>query len=430
MRCRQADMFQATGREPDTLVPLAAARLPGRQCIHRAELTAVLWVFQNFSKACVYTDSLDTHQWVDKLHRDPQMHIDPLHPDIDLLLQLQQLLTPAHVTRKVKAHQDCASVSGLLPCYWALGNRAADKLAVETNEHLLPEIGRELETFAQLFLDEVHRMVQFYHYLLRLNEARAKAVTDEDTIQEHSLEPLHLAEQLKTYVAGDWTCPREVTEDWLSCSAWGLQVFWALQEWLCDCVWPEAATSTPGPVPLGISWVEICVAVALHHNQWLPVLRTRSDGKQYVTQPRSTEEALQIGTCLGEQAWVMSQIFTHYQSLVPQLMTPSLKRGKVLSLTTLGYDLRLTGIDLRPSFSKQNLVITALQQFEPTAVGASHFSRKVSTQLGGLPELPFSDFEPWEEDLRIFSVPFEIRKKAATGAQTAVLRQRKRCRQG
>eukprot|EP00438_Fugacium_kawagutii_P013119 Skav209590 [mRNA] locus=scaffold1607:162063:167390:- [translate_table: standard] len=424
----QADRFLATGTSPDTLVPLAAARLTGRQCIHRAEMTAVLWVFQQFAQAHVYTDSQDTHDWILRLQADPGFTLDPLHPDVDLLRLLQQTLGSGHRVSKIKAHQDCAQISNLQQCYLALGNRAADTLAGETNKSLYPEIAKELWDYAAQYQADVRQLTQFYSYLLRLAEARRTTpLPIDDNAVPSAPQPHNLAQQLRTYaVDGDWTCPSTLCEDWLSYSIWGYQVMEAVQSWVMDCQWPQTVHATPGPVPLGISWVEITIAVVLRLGMWLPVIRRHADGYDYVVQPLTHTQAQQLGTCLGEQAWLMAQIFHHFQSLVPQKVLPPHDKGKVLSLTALGFDLRLGGLSLRPAFSDQATVIDVLLRFSPSAIPTQQFSNKVCRHLGGLPEhVVRSDFAIWPEDMEIFSNRYEDLKRAAGGAQTAVLRRRK-----
>eukprot|EP00438_Fugacium_kawagutii_P035675 Skav231660 [mRNA] locus=scaffold823:176737:181197:- [translate_table: standard] len=423
-----ADRFCATDHMPDTLVPLAAARVQGRQCIHRAEMLAVLWVYQHFSHAEVFTDSQDTHDWVSTLQHDRAFPVDPLHPDFDLLTRMRSTLQPGHQIRKVKAHQDCHAISNLLDCYSALGNKAADHLAGETNRNLFPEAANELWTYANQYRADVEQLHEFYTYLLQLAEARKHAPSpSEPAAGSSESQPMNLSQQLRTYTAcGDWTCPDTFCQDWLSFSIWGVQICSAIHAWLLECKWPSSPAETPGPDALGISWVEITLAVVMKFGMWLPVLRKRADGQEYVVQPCTHTEAQQIGTCMGEQTWIMSQIFTHLQSLVPEKLLPEMTKGKVLSLTALGFNLRLGGWLLRPSFPDQGLVIDALQQYAPTATPVSGFSNKVSAQLGGLPEgVVKSDFALWPEDVETFTRSHAELKRAASGAQTSVLRRRK-----
>ena len=56
-REQSALIFQKTGLFPPTLVPLAAARTTGAQCIQRSELYAITRVVELFPARCTYTDS-------------------------------------------------------------------------------------------------------------------------------------------------------------------------------------------------------------------------------------------------------------------------------------------------------------------------------------------------------------------------------------
>eukprot|EP00438_Fugacium_kawagutii_P030274 Skav225204 [mRNA] locus=scaffold1041:59681:80585:- [translate_table: standard] len=386
-RQQEADRFLATRQEPSTFAPVVAARLQGRQCIYRAELMAVIFIFEQFSRALVWCDNQDTCDWVAKFQDDSALVLDPLHPDWDLLQRLQDVLTDSHQVCKVKAHQDCTTLDNLLECYKALGNAAADRLAGTTNRTLFPEVASELWQFAEHYEASVDTMRRYYKYLLDLTETRAHTTGDDSTVQRvPDPQPLHLVQQLRDYRAkGDWTCPHPLCEDWLSYSVWGLQVMDAVKGWLVECEWPNSATDTPGPDALGISWVEIAISVVLRMGMWLPFPRKHSDGKEYLVQPRTHLEALQAGTCLGEQAWAVSMIFTHFQSLIPQLVWPPVKRGKVLSLTALGHNLKLTGLSLRPSFDNQAQVLDIMQRYRPVPVVDQGFSCKISASLGGLP---------------------------------------------
>eukprot|EP00438_Fugacium_kawagutii_P019581 Skav228165 [mRNA] locus=scaffold439:319957:327714:+ [translate_table: standard] len=386
-RKQEALTFKQTGHMPQMLVPVAVARLAGRQCIQRAELSAILWVLSRFAHATVYTDSQFSSDWVRDVSDDGGSANVPLHSDFDLLQQLQRCLTQGHTVRKIKAHRECADISDLLECYHALGNRAADTAAGEANRTLFPEIAAQLTDQATSFVQELDFYEDFYKFLWRQSQLRHKLATEEAGTSEPDVNTLKLVERFKTWTAaGQWRFPAAITEEWLPHS------------------------------DVGISWAEIAVALAMVHGQWLPVIRTREDGHPYLSQPCTDQEAQLLATCLPEQAQSAAQIYTHFVSLVPEAVTPTLERKKVRTLQMYGASFRLSGLSLRPSFSSQADVIDIMQQFVPG---------RCST-LPGLPTLQWDgDFECWPEDAGVFGTSMAERKAAVIRAQQQVYRRRR-----
>eukprot|EP00438_Fugacium_kawagutii_P005146 Skav207840 [mRNA] locus=scaffold3025:85744:89028:+ [translate_table: standard] len=321
-----AAQFKQTSRLPDTLVPIAVARLSGRQVIHRAELVAVLWIFAHFDRALVHSDSSFVLLWVEKLQAGYWDTDVFMHDDYDLLKRLKAVLRPAHQVLKVKAHQDCHLVVDHSQCYRALGNHVADLYAGKTNRDLLPEAAQVLHDYAAQYLEQMSDMRAFYSYLVQFNYARIQAGGSTQDGSSQDAPPVHnlLAQMNDWHADGDWTCPAQVCEDWLSASCWGIQLMWVMHSFLRSCQWPSDEQQQSAVGALGFSWVEMAVAIALEYGQWLPVKRKRSDQLEYLFQPTTAEEVSHAGYSLGEQAWVVSQIFTHYTSLVPVSVTPTL----------------------------------------------------------------------------------------------------------
>lgn len=268
-------------------------------------------------------------------------------------------------------------------------------------------------------------MKQFFSYLVTVNMARAAAMTGRDTSDDAEADsPPSMLEQIQEWTLPQgWTCPHTIEECWLKHSCWGLQLMWVMQTFLQSCTWPVEPESGLVPATLGFTWVELALAMVLEYGQWLPVRRPREDGQTYLFQPKNMDEVYQCGTSLGEQAWTASQIWTHYLSLVPEQMTPCLRKGKVRSLEVFGYNLKLSGVHLRPVFPLQKQVAAALQTYIPTATLLPGPSAKVSGKMGGLPTLSMSSsFEIWPEDQWLFGQPFDTQLKAAKRVQQMVRR--------
>eukprot|EP00438_Fugacium_kawagutii_P022882 Skav214829 [mRNA] locus=scaffold1772:187456:188673:+ [translate_table: standard] len=402
---------------PDTLVTIAVGRLPGRQTINRAELSAIIWVFRHFPSAVVHTDSSYADAWVHSLKADPTSADCPMLLNYDLLQQLRGVLRETHSTVKVKAHQDVHKMTACLPAYHALGNQAANDAAVEANRSLLPALGEQLHGFAKSYQEEATRIHTIFRYLLDLNVARAKQPFADTAETAPELHHTPLLLQVRTWQTSDsWHSDPVMDDTALDSSAWGLQVMHAMQQWLMDCKWPCDALESPGPRPMGLSWVEVAMAVCIHLGCWLPVPRVYENGEVYLVQPRSHAEALLWKTSLKEQATLVSQVLTQYQNLVVQSTSPPFARLKVRSLLLYGFEIRQHGMSLRPSFGCQNKLSECLQEYVRTH-GAT---------LAGLPQLHGDEvLELWPEDMRCFGEKFAVLKQKATIAQQRVRRARK-----
>eukprot|EP00438_Fugacium_kawagutii_P013143 Skav233647 [mRNA] locus=scaffold2779:724481:727663:- [translate_table: standard] len=395
-RCEQVRRFRTTGASPTTFLPFVTARLPGRQSINRAELMAVVWLCQHVDQAIIYSDSSYVCNWVWKLQRFGASLLSPVLADFDLLSQLAIFLTTGIVLRKIKAHRDCAAIQDDQECYLALGNEAADKLAVFTNKTMFPELAQQLWDYADTFKQQEQQMRDFYRYLLDLNAARTRTMPlDADDVETGS-EPQHLLTQLAAWQAtGPWTYPAEVNQAGLASSDWGLQLMHTIHQWLQSCSWPSTPEECPGPKALGFAWLELAVALIHIHGMFLPVRRTMSDGETYLVQPCTSVEAVQLGITMTEQATVATQALQQYQALIPESTSPQFDKGKVRSMAVFGLATRLSGMKLRPSFPGQNKMLDVLTSFLP--------------DMDGLPSFEFtSGFQTWAEDVDTFRTPNEI----------------------
>lgn len=412
-----------------TFCPLVAVRLRGFQCIHRAELVVIIWIFAHFERAQIHTDSAFANDWIHKLKGHPEQVLDPLHDDFDLLRRVAAILRPGHGAVKIKAHQDCVSIPDLQRCYEALANQAADKLAVDTSRNLLPEAATLLWQVGSDYIQEAQDLKQFFEYLHQVNVARAQASIDEEEVDAQvTVATVSILDQLKQWAIPDgWRCPQEICEDWFCESCWGLQLMWHMRDFLFQCVWPSNLEQLDGHAALGFTWVELAVALAIRYGQWLPVKRARADGEICLYQPLSETEVAQSGTSLGEQAWTASQLWIHFLSLTPDEVVPCLRKGKVRSLETYGFNLKMSGVHARPAYPGQPDVITCLQNYVPKAIADSSISQQISCKLGGLPVLPnINTCNLWPEDEQLFAQPSGIQSKRACVAQRRVKQLRKR----
>eukprot|EP00438_Fugacium_kawagutii_P026374 Skav206095 [mRNA] locus=scaffold2150:239336:242452:- [translate_table: standard] len=415
MRVQQAKTFRRLDLSPPTLVQLVVGRLHGPQMIHRAELQAIIWVFQHFPRAVVVTDSSFADDWVKKLQQGHSLFDMALHPDIDLLTSLRQTLKPGHSTRKTKAHRDLGSLSDDLDLYDALGNDKADKAAGTANRHLFPPIATQMLAAQQDFQQQQTDFHQFWKYLLKLHTTRALLDTEETIHDVHVPAPQDLLAQARQWApVNGWRMSSDLTETWLESSAWGLHCMHTVKTFLQGCVW--ATEQDEGPLAdMGVSWAELALGLVLVHGTWLPVRRKDAAGVEYLHQPQSSQEAQSMGVTLGEQSRVAQQLVSQFQSLIPQPVAPDLQGGKVRALTLYGSALHMAGLRRRPSYPQQAEVQSLLQAQLPTG----------SANLRFLVDLPSHlNFEIWHEDRMVFTQPWKDRLYATHRAQILVRRTR------
>ena len=137
----------------------------------------------------------------------------------------------------------------------------------------------------------------------------------------------------------------------------GLQLIGVLSHW-CGLGYLNTAEFFTG---IGYTFVEDAFfgeQVAQQTLKWLFTWKRPScDGKYVVITPEGFDAAKDLGGC-SFQAHLRN-----VQALVPQDITPKLKRGKVASLYILGYKQFTTGINLRPVLPRQRDTIGFLRNF-------------------------------------------------------------------
>lgn len=238
-RCVSADRYLATRLLPDTLVPLTTGRLQGRQTINRAELQAVVWIYERFPHAVVTTDSSYAKGWVERMLWDPLLLPPPHHDDADLLQVLRRVLRHTHVIRKIKSHQDATAHCTALERYAILGNMVADNLVNKANKEFLPAVQTTLHEHAMTYLAHFDEMKSFWQYLLDLNFRKLAGVGSLTSEETDGHTPVRLVDQLANWQApSDWVCPDIGEAEWLSFSKWGLQPMWTLLHWIQESRWP------------------------------------------------------------------------------------------------------------------------------------------------------------------------------------------------
>lgn len=159
-----------------------------------------------------------------------------------------------------------------------------------------------------------------------------------------------------------WTPPRRHQCQGLPLCMWGWQAGFATLQFLRECEWPYDELGPDG-IPVGISWLEISIAIMLKLGTYLPVQRKGSDGETYLVFVSSLAAAQMHHTTLVELAQVANSLYHQVLNLIPERMTPDIPEGRVKSLYMLGESFQGTGLLLGPSFPGQERVVQLAQEY-------------------------------------------------------------------
>ena len=143
-RIHAARIFQVSGIQPPTLVPLMAARTTGNQGINRSELFAIVKVFDHFEQGVIFSDSATSLVRIAECRHATTLGQLGHLSDFDLV---RRVWTTPHLAQfdlfKIKAHVDPHTVPDLLVAYRCLGNQVVNDRAIHVCWHLFPELVQE-----------------------------------------------------------------------------------------------------------------------------------------------------------------------------------------------------------------------------------------------------------------------------------------------
>ena len=352
-RKRLADTCLSTGTMPSTLLTILVGRTKGRQHIHRAELSAIVLLFENFDDFHVFMDSATAISMVNLCRRVSDLRELSEHDDFDLLSRLFASMGPNKKVLKIKAHQDVSCIADPLPRYFSMGNAVADIAANKACTQLLPEVVQQLEGYHHDAQEQGEKVIRYWNLNLDLQAARARAgAVRSDTEICVATPNMNVRDLLInwtiTYV---WTQPSEVNDVEL----WGFQWAAALMEWIRSSKWPSASVEDDP----GISWTEIAVL----QGQWLPVKRKRGQC-HYLVQPTLPQDLQDLGITLSEQATNVYNLMCQVQGLTDRpILPPHCRFGKCKSFYLQGHAAWTTGLSVRPQFAMQPKVFQILHDF-------------------------------------------------------------------
>lgn len=361
-----SDQFLVSGRLPDTLVPIAAERVHGRQNIHRAELLAIT-LATALPKFRLHTDSqVALAAWALACTRDPKQFAN--HAEFDLVLRLSYAIHPTHQISEIKAHEDLQAVKDLDVLYQHLGNKVANDVAIHTNRHANGSFAKDLEAQVKASDNQKQQYNEVLRYILALNFARAKACTQHHTIRGNRQtvnEEQTPIQMMNNWQPENFWQPCIFTEE--QCSllnqcAWAHPVAQAVVSFFSSCTWPTDSNGE-GYNNIGISWIEIAVGIMLHLQAFLPLVRTLSDGESHLVHPGSESDLQTFGATLVEMSTTASRLTEQVRKLLPGSLSPSVERGRVKSMYILGESQYCQGFMTRPSYDLQETVLSACEGY-------------------------------------------------------------------
>ena len=378
-REHEVQQFHLTGNLPSTLHLLAQAGCTGEQSVNRAELFAIVRIVETFPFAVIFSDSSYAQQaFLKALHFLPQQ----FHglPNLDLLLRLRRVpwLSTCQV-HKTKAHRNLSMLEGV-DCYHALGNEVADRGAKSAFESLYPALVQDWEGMYQEETAHAAMYAKFITYLAALQKVRVRL---------HRRDPLDTKETRAPCSAKDF---REQLREWLPTPTWmpqtgekNLEAFWRhsvwgpaigiqVGAWLSQCTW-LAPDNQHDIADIGMSWMEVAIALCLWLQMVLPVRRKDALGGFYFVCATTFAEAQALGITLSELALQTSTLVSQLVSLTPlDLLPPYVARRRVRAPLALGFGSNSYGWSSRPSIPNQTAVWNILDNLRKSHLGATSWA--------------------------------------------------------
>jgi len=360
-RLIQVDKFCATGKMPDTLVLIAAARVYGEQTINRAELMAVDEITQRVSKARIYTDSAYACSAV-STSANSSTPADLMQCDhFGLHLSLQKNLTRDHQVIKIAAHQEISNLAGIEK-YLALGNQLANDMAIETCASLNKPWQQQLELKQQQVQKQRDHLCELFSLHLQLGDARAMAektiLPEEATTGGQLVGQQNICQQM-----AQWTPELPVKYDntslrheLLEFFCWGTEWATSFDKWLQQLEWDHNGTTAISE-EVGVTWLELALSYMLHQEKWIPCLRQDHQGDTMIICPTDNEHAETLGYQATDAAVNFAAMWTQFHSLLLDKGPISIQRGLQKSLTVLGANCRCSGFAPRPHFPFYSQVV-------------------------------------------------------------------------
>ena len=262
---------------------------PGEQDILRAELCALCNIVENCNWGQIHVDSQSALLLTRLVLRSRMPSAFQHKEHFGLLRRIWKRRTVVEFELvKVKAHVNIAQIQDPEQRFFAMGNSVADSIAETTRDKLYPSM--------------VNEQVQL--------------------LQELEWDKQHLSAIFKLHLKLLATCDRQ----FLKYSAFGERLANMTLDWVLGLRWPEENDFVLQQQSAA-SWLELALRWMCFHTCYLPTLRTDST---------DTMPLVNVSGTYSECGAVLQKMFSNLQALVPEVITPKVKRTKTSSIYHLG----------------------------------------------------------------------------------------------
>eukprot|EP00438_Fugacium_kawagutii_P019463 Skav230466 [mRNA] locus=scaffold186:317909:336027:+ [translate_table: standard] len=353
---------------------LITARLQGFQDIHRAEIAALLYLWERFTHTEVVTDSQVAHSLANKcaLLRVPLELAAHMAPDLATRLW-RAFHNGRHTVRKIKAHQTISGCTDWLLKYDRMGNQRANDVANQAAKELYPQLHEEAVKLVDVLRPATDELYQFYGYFLKLRQARSQLRKQHNRHAAHAprqTNELSIAQKLQQYQVGHaWIMPTPRI-DYGPATAWGPTWAALFVEWASLLVWPQP-DAQGDHVDLGVTWIELSLSFMYHSQMWLPLRRKDAQGVESLVIFQSKADLVAHQVRLAEFADTLNVFYTQMQSLRDTPFFPKLQRQLVRSLFAQGATIFSSGWPKRPVYPGQHHVLEVMESYLRVNKGTS-----------------------------------------------------------
>jgi len=146
---------------------------------------------------------------------------------------------------KVKAHQQIQSIDNDLERYWAMGNQAANNLAIAAATRLYPSLAKELETRASDILEQRRRLHQVFQLDVDLQLFRPKLAPPAASLTGAAWSKQQMVEAFRNWCPTNPISFGSFSTDVLGDAIWGQECSMMTLNWLAEFKWP---CDTEGPL--------------------------------------------------------------------------------------------------------------------------------------------------------------------------------------
>ena len=344
---------------------IAVGHCQGRQSIPRAELLALVTLWENHIHNPVGTDSAYVLHIAQLLQHLSDVRILHKHGNYDLIRRAFFNKPPnfsAQTIFKIKAHEELHATSVFLTLHRA-GNAAADEAAKQITQTAGSTVNTERSQIAADFRSSKRTLAKHYEFRYELARHRISLSHGQSTTVEPTNSPVTSLDRLLDWTVSD---PIEIRWDQLDMeiikgSRWGTAHAGRLLCWLKTLKWPKH----PEPIqpPYGITWLELLINFLICTQQSVPVNCNTTGGRakyRYITEDGEWDHTVfSFGAFVQSFRLSIDQL----QAMTTVQLIPVKSRIKIKSLRILAGLGHKQGIPLRPQLPSQRVTVKFLQEY-------------------------------------------------------------------